>query len=46
MEDSPRAERADVHLETAIERLLAARAQRALSERTVWRRLVARLVRH
>jgi hypothetical protein len=37
--------RADLELEAAIARLLAARAERALSERRVWRRLAARLVR-
>jgi hypothetical protein len=46
MEESHRSERADVELEAAIERLLAARAQRTLSERKVWRRLMARLARH
>jgi hypothetical protein len=46
MEQSHRCERADAELEAAIERLLAARAQRTLSERKVWRRLMARLARH
>jgi hypothetical protein len=46
MEDSHRSQRADTELEAAIERLLAARAERAAAARGAWRRFARRLVRH
>jgi hypothetical protein len=46
MYESHRSERANLELEAAIERLLAARTALALSERKAWRRLAARLARH